>query len=260
MPSPDLVRQLLQKAADTIGQEDGLHLPGLRRALALQAAAYVDRAIDFLWNDVRQIVESYGAELEGSVQGQDLDGMSGILRFRADFAERLPDGRTRIIDWKSGRLTSKGVSATRLQGTAYAHAAGLNGDVVGLYGYLKPDGSDELPTLAVGSEENEPLMLLHFALRYGLSLWRSGLWFPILSTPAGRKPAACKQCEVKEACHQGDSGSKLRFENLVRAYAAENPNTSKLHAILNPIFEAQSVKQLKAMLTVGDPKKQGDEP
>jgi hypothetical protein len=259
-PSPERVKQLAESAAHAIGQEDGLHLPGLRRALAAQAERYVDRAVAFLWDDPRQVVESFGAELEGSVHGTDLSGKAGILRFRADYADRMPSGLTRIIDWKSSKGPgSKSLTATRLQGTAYAHAEGLTGSALGIYGYLKPSSDPVIPTLPVSSDDNDPALLLHFAIRNGLSLWRLGLWFPLLSTPDGRSPDACRQCDVREACHQGDSGSKRRFEQLVQAYSGENPNTSPLHTLLTPIFLAQNPKSLKSLLVFGDGAPKGDE-
>jgi hypothetical protein len=251
---PDLatINKHLREASERIGRDDGIQLRGLRRVLEQRARASVMRALDYLFDTASARVDSFGTELEGRVLGIDCDGAPGIVRFRADYAERLPDGQLRVIDWKSSAGgNGKTKTPARIQAAAYAHADAITTEAQGAYVFLKDSEDPEVPSVVVPSSDPQARLLLEYALRNGLSLWRRGHWFPLLSTPSGKRPAACTNCNVKEACHQGDSGSKLRFERLANTRPEEAPELALLLQSVHSVYRAQESSDIKEIFTAG---------
>lgn len=236
-PDATRVADLAADAARTHGIEDGLHLAGLQRALALRATPLVERALDLLFTDSQEVA-SFGTEVEGSLSVEDLDGRPGDIRFRADFVQRMDTNGVRLVDWKTGGPSGrKAPVATRLQAAAYARSKGLPPGSEGAYVYLKPGLKKKDWIRSTSGADAAEEQIFRYATRGALSAWRFGFWFPRLATTRGTRPDACKLCDVKEACHQGDTDVKLRYEALA-ASAVEGNATDTVLRILNHLYPA----------------------
>jgi hypothetical protein len=218
-PEPKVVGEIARVSARQALLEEGVELPGLTRALARQISPYLESARQRIFSGAGAPVVA--AEAHGTLRVLDEAGRSRALHFRADLVERAKD-IVRISDYKTGRPISTAVKAeTRrrhllgrlrlgvaLQVFAYRGAAGP--DAEGHYVYLQPDLADEHARIGVG-DDPELDGLFRATTRLLLSGIDAGVFAPRLLQADGRAPAACRFCDVAEACLQGDSGAVQRL-------------------------------------------------
>jgi RecB family exonuclease len=233
-PTDEEIEPILRDEAAKMVAVEGIALSGLGRALAERARPYLAAARE-PWRN-----ELIHTEVTGVVEVA--DPVSGGLRpltFRADRADRLPDGAPLFTDWKTGRplslkkrpetrradLIAKIGSGALLQAVAYRRSAGPG--ALGRYYYLKPEA--EVREFAV---EQDPEIDAAFdrAVSAGLSAHAAGSFFPRLADPAGQKePRRCEYCEVAEACLRGDSGARRRlYEWSARGEAGDSTDRALL--------------------------------
>jgi RecB family exonuclease len=247
-PAADLERRLLSVAREVL-LDEGIPLPGLARALAAQAAGFLERARQLDWVAGAGDPEVLGVETVGRVKVEDGEGKSRHLEFKADRVDRTEAAGAsglRFTDYKTGRppSTAKTEKTQRehhlrrvaegrsLQATAYrlAGAAMADGDVLGRYLYLRPDAEPMASVVAVGDDPA-------FGERFGATVralfaaWDAGGFFPRVVDPAGDKePVRCSFCRVAEACVRGDSGARRRLHSW--ASRSERPETAAEAAAL----------------------------
>lgn len=234
-PEPaELDRRLLATARRVLAEE-GIPLPGLARALALQARSFLDRAGEIDWHATGGTLAVLAVEAVGEVAVEDEGGRRRRLAFKADRVDRTGEpqggaaGAVRVTDYKTGRplSTAKTEKTLRdhhlrrvregrnLQATAYqlAGEAATGGEpAVGRYLYLRPDADPRSIEFAVGRDD--PAFAERFAAtaRAAFAAWDAGGFFPRVVDTAGEKePVRCSFCRVAEACLRGDSGARRRL-------------------------------------------------
>jgi RecB family exonuclease len=233
-PTDEEIEPILRDEAAKMVALEGIALSGLGRALAERARPYLAAAREPWQNELIQ------TEATGVVEVVDpATGGLRTLTFRADRADRLPDGASLFTDWKTGRplslkkrpetrradLIAKIGSGALLQAVAYRRSAGPG--ALGRYYYLKPE--IEVREFAV---EQDPEIDAAFdrAVSAGLAAHTAGAFFPRVVDPAGqREPRRCEYCEVAEACLRGDSGARRRlFEWSARGEAEDSTDRALL--------------------------------
>lgn len=221
-PAPAELERLLGEAAAEVVADESIAVPGYARVLARRAAPALEVARRLDWHSGS--VDVVGAEVEGAVHlpGRG-DGPGREIRFRADRVDLDADGALRITDYKTGTPAAKQTGAARrteahlagvregrlLQATAYALAGGK--DAEGRYLYLGDVPDERVRELATRAE---PAFAEGFraATDTLLEAWDRGAFAPRLRrADRDEEPGTCRYCEVKEACHRGDSGARLRI-------------------------------------------------
>ena len=234
-PQPSAMQEALQETAAAVARDEGIHLPGMHRALVQMAGPHVESAVHHLYKDAGPGLALLGNELEGSAVIEH-EGETVNVRFRTDQA-MVHHGVTVLTDFKTGKpVTSAAQPKTRashflhqvrqgirLQAAAYASCPVPGGGTVeGRYLFLKPDLQPQSVVAAMNSEDRE---LLHafgetvLTLKTGLD---AGLFFPRLENAKGKEPAACKWCDVVDACGKQESGVRRRLAGIaIRARQQE---------------------------------------
>jgi hypothetical protein len=225
-----LDRRLRERALAML-RDEGVVFPGLERVLALAARAYLDAA--------RRLepaaVALLGTEVPGVIPARGRDGSVRELRFVADRVE-LSD-RLRIVDFKTGRaaalpkrpegrraeLLARVSRGELLQAPAYvvgARELGV-GPAEGVYRNLSPDAPEHVRSIAFEARDSDLDARFQAVVETALDAWESGSFPPRLVEPDGvAEPRRCRHCDVKEACHRGDSGVRRR----VAAFADAPPH------------------------------------
>jgi len=210
-----LVRRETERQIVTLGPT----YEGFARALAEHVTPMVQAArVD--WEDASE-VQCLGSEMTGYADFDDIEGGTHRLWFKADRVDRLPD-RVLMTDYKTGTppkkpgdVENKLWEGLALQAALYAESLPEQ-DVEGRYLYLKAEdlGSDH----AVVGTRQDPVAysegvravvpLLLTALKRGWLIPR------LVDSKKGKEPDTCSYCDVREACHRGDSGLRARVERL----------------------------------------------
>jgi RecB family exonuclease len=233
-PTDEEIEPILRDEAAKMVALEGIALSGLGRALAERARPYLAAAREPWRNELIKTEVTGGVEV--------VDPATGGLRnltFRADRADRLPDGASLFTDWKTGRplslkkrpetrradLIAKIGSGALLQAVAYRRSAGPGAR--GRYYYLKPEV--EVREFAV-EQDSEIDAAFDRAVSAGLAAHAAGAFFPRVVDPAGQKePRRCEYCEVAEACLRGDSGARRRlYEWSARGEAGDSTDRALL--------------------------------
>ncbi|MFI5167856.1 MAG: PD-(D/E)XK nuclease family protein [Thermoanaerobaculales bacterium] len=211
--------RMLAEEALALLRREGLTLGGLARLLAARARPVLLVARDLEWQG-REGVPAIAAEVAGSAS---LPGEPRRIRFIADRVDGTPEGAV-LTDYKTGRLLATVTTAAaqrrhlleavrgglRLQAAAYALALD---DATGRYVFLRPERKPgQAYEYSVSGDDREVAAAFADAVRATLAAWDAGIFFPRLVNPDGRgTPDACRTCEVREACLQGDSGARRRL-------------------------------------------------
>lgn len=222
--------RMLAEEARALSRREGLTLGGLPRLLAARARPVLLVARDLEWQGGGS-VPAIAAEVPGSAS---LPGEPRRIRFIADRVDGTPKGAV-LTDYKTGRLLATVTTGAaqrrhlleavreglRLQATAYALAVD---DATGRYVFLRPDRKPgQAFEYSVSGDDGEFAAAFVDAVRATLAAWDAGSFFPRLVSPDGRgTPDACRTCEVREACLQGDSGAR----RSLFAWASERERTA----------------------------------
>jgi len=223
-PPAGQIEPILLEVAHAALLESGVESRGMARALAQVTRPYVDRARELLMREPSILLAT---EIEGRIETSE-----GSVAFRADLAERRPDG-VRLTDFKTGRsfaplatpegraqkFLSEIRSGRALQAGVYSLAS-----AEGRYLFLRPDLPDDHADLGVRSEQDGVRESLS-SLALGLTGLRNGVFFPRLEAPDGNEPAACSWCDVADACLRSDSGARSR---LVQIASSNDPALTPL--------------------------------
>lgn len=222
--------------AEVVGEqmiEEGIWLPLLGRALAARARPFLDAA--FVMDFAGGALEVLGVEVEGEVEVRDAAGRARSLAFRADRVDRA-GGSVRLTDYKTGKpfsAATRDVNKQRmllravaggswLQAAAYALAAGAGGS--GRYLFLRPDITDAARVFEASGDDPMIRHELYRAATVLLAAWDAGAFFPRLVVPDGSKALPrCAFCRFREACSEGDSGSRRRLLAWMGALQATEP-------------------------------------
>lgn len=237
-PPPAEVETLTLRLATQVAREAGIHSRGLAVALGRRVLPFLEAARQCDW--VPHAPPGLGVEVEGRVPLADREGRTRWLWFACDRLDRGTGPGVVGTDYKTGRplLRVKTADARRshllaaihkgeaLQAAVYALAAGQEG--LGRYLYLAPDieaGERELVARQDDPEIGAALTEISAVL---LGLWDAGVFMPRLTEPGGRDTgAACRTCELVEACLQHDTTARHRLagwaagersDELVRAW------------------------------------------
>ncbi len=228
-PEEDL-SALIELSARKVLLEEGLVLDGLAHALAVRARPYLETCRTLLFLD--QPVWALGAEVTGAVELTLDRARRRRVHFRVDLVHRQ-EGELRLVDFKTGRSRIKAATTSRqkeglrqklraavasggrLQGMIYALGASklppAGQPAAGVYLHLDADAPAELRAIEYRADDRE----MEDTLREVIALLDrgrgTGLFFPRLTTPDGRKePSACDYCRVAAACARRDSQSRQR--------------------------------------------------
>ena len=228
-PGPGQVDSAVRKAAVEIGTEDGIHLPGLQEVMAEGAIDLVTKALDWLFaeNATQKI---YGLEQEGAFKVEMGTEHTVPVAFRVDLVRLREDDRVELLDWKTGSRPKKSSGRVQLQASAYSQAIDIPAHPVGAYAYLKEDKILDPKKDQFLPEDREQVARLQYAARVGIQAREQGLWFPRLRDHSDDVPNACTYCDVRDACHQGDSGMGLRFTRLMQSLLKQPRKTQSATA------------------------------
>ncbi len=235
-PSADERGAIILEACRRTLIDAGIAFTGLMRALAALVQPQVESAHALLWPQDGSALEVYGAEVPGSFGIERSDQSARQIHFRADLAV-VQAGRRRWIDLKTGRplstaakpdtrrkhLLQSVAKGTHLQALAYASAAAPSEDgpdgtqTQGAYVFLAPELPREHALWVMDLDDDELRRTFERTTRALAGAWESGCFFPRLIEPdRDQAPTACGYCEVAEACHQGDSGARLRLREVTK--------------------------------------------
>lgn len=248
-PAPEELERHLLAAATAQVREEGIRIPGFAAAVAAACRDTVEWAGRLDWADGRA-PEVLATETEGRVEATDLAGRQRTVRFRVDRIDRRPDGGRLWTDYKTGlravsaaktpstrrrHLLEEIGRGTLLQAVAYALAGDPERDL-GRYLYLHPDLPPETDRREFTLRASDEEVLSRFEAAVGalLAIWDRGAFFPRLVAPDPdyRTPTACRYCELKAACVQGDSGARRRQREWSLALRTEPPTDATLLAFL----------------------------
>ena len=231
MPRPDPARieNLLARSAAQVACEEGIHLTGLKRALADLARPYVMSALEIDWPEATSEMKALGAEVVGETRIF-TEGGERVVFFRADRADvaDTEEGPVILTDYKTGKpISNAKTSATRekhfrakveagthLQVAAYA-AYRADRSAMGRYLFMKPDLEAELAEAVLDHEHDAVKKIFPGVAGTLLGAWEEGIFFPRIEGPDGKEPNACKWCDVAEACIRSDSGARRRLREIV---------------------------------------------
>jgi RecB family exonuclease len=249
VPAPDAhaAAELLAKAARVVSEQEGLRLPGFAEALAAHVRPMFDVALRIDGSDPGGI-PVLGAELDGSLVVEDVEGRPRRIGFRADRADRLEGGVLRLTDYKTGKPVSEAkreqtrrrhfeaaVAEARrvLQAPAYwlgAHA--LAERARGRLLYLRDGLDDACREVEVDDADGAIVTAFESVARTVLAAWDAGTLFPRLVGPNGEEPQTCRWCDVSAACLRGESGHGLRLRDwAARSDAARDRSDAALLAL-----------------------------
>ena len=233
-PEAEALQAIVRDVCSRLVREAGLALPGLDRVLARQAAPLLETARRFAWPETGA-ARVAGTEVTGSLALPPERG-GHALTFRVDRVDLSDDGVV-LTDFKTGRPLSTGKRETTrrrhllaatgrgeaLQAAAYALAAGPGAEA--RYLFLRPglDPGAALATVRGGDGE----FAAAFAAAVGAvaGAWDHGAFFPRLEDPdGGNEPRRCANCDVRDACLRGDTGSRRRLA----LWAAANAHAAGL--------------------------------
>jgi len=241
-PQPPAMQQALQETATAVARDQGIHLPGMHRALVRMAGPYIESAVHHLYKDAASGLQLLGSELEGSVVIEH-KGETVEVRFRTDQA-MVQEGTTVLTDFKTGKPLTTGKKpetraghllkqvrqGIRLQAPAYAaFRVPGGGTVEGRYLFVKPELE---PDFVVASTSSDDAGLLDafagvvLTLRTGM---QEGVFFPRLENAKGGDSDACSTCDLLDACGRQESGVRRRLAGIalrVRQQQAEGKHVS----------------------------------
>jgi len=250
-PAPARLEAILREAASEALEDEGGALRGIAGGVVARARPLVERARELDWSQGPPRV--LGAEVVGRCETRGPDGAPLAVHFRADRVDRAEGDGDRLLltDYKTGKpLSTAATPAKRrehfakevargrsLQAVVYAHAGGA--DDRGRFLYLKPDVGDE--AAAYGAERADEDLREAFEGVVGAALGASdaGALFPRLVEPDLKSEGhACEWCEVKEACVRGDSGTRQRLVEWMRAREGEGERRlSEAERALLPLWD-----------------------
>ncbi len=230
-PAPDRVERKAREIAAACLAEEGLARWGFDELLtgALLERAAVARED---WGDARRVV---GVELEG-VADLTPFGVPLGLAFRADRVER-ESGRTILTDYKTGRVKgvadlapdgalARAIAAGRALQPAVYVAAFAGRPATGRLLALAP-ADDEPPERVAVLDERAVGALASLARVAGIAdgARAAGRFTPRLIDPSGEEQGPlCRDCELLEACVQGDSGALRRLARWAERARAARPD------------------------------------
>jgi len=221
-PDEDYVGRVLREEALRLLADEGIHLPGLARALALRARPMLDTARDTDWAGGE--VPVLATEIEGELDVGEAPGRLRRVLFKADRVDRGAGGLVIWTDYKTGRPISlarrpdvrrrhfldRVRAGTHLQAVAYL--LGSPGESMGRYLFLKPGLEQDTREISVTTADEDFVSAFAAASEAVLAAWEEGSFFPRLVKPDGRdEPSRCSFCAVAEACLRGDSGARQRL-------------------------------------------------
>ncbi len=222
--------ELLLRRADTLAAAHGIRTPGFSRVLAARAQGHLPAARQSLCSSSPAgSAGVIGVEVSGVVRMRNDDRE---VRFRADRVDRSIEHKLALIDYKTGKpfATQKSDDARRaalrkrmargesLQAGAYAIAAAqASGEVgIGQYLYLDPNAPDYSRSVSIRSDATDLIETFERSIATVFEVIERGSFFPrLVDAATGTEPRRCSNCEVKEACIRGDTGSRQRLERWV---------------------------------------------
>jgi len=227
--TPQAVDWPLREAFDRILRKEAhaevkLHsepIPGLVEMLAECARPLLEAARELRLQELKQhIGQSFGvlaAEVGGRADFEDAEGTPCSVVFKADRVE-LQGERTVLSDYKTGKPKKESTlkstfipQGEQLQTSAYITAALKDSqEVEGRFIYLAAgSASNESMLVPLDGDAKEQLEDFRAAVSTVQKAWLAGSFFPRLTKPDHSEASvACKNCEVREACLQGDSGAR----------------------------------------------------
>ena len=227
-PADEALRESARRCAKEALEKEGLTFVGLLQVLADRVFQHLVRTRDLL---DRPAMDVLGVEVEGRLAVDD-GATPHALAFRADLVESI-DGVIRLTDFKTGayrgslavgeetrdKAFARDVgSGNMLQAVAYALAVDEPG-TVGRYLFVRPNVPEQVAArdFVLGSEQGEAVSdAFSQAVRTLGRAWDAGIFLPKLSEFGGTAtPQACEYCDVKEACLQGDTGSRRRQQSIL---------------------------------------------
>ncbi len=229
-PAPKDEMELLLRCADTLAAAHGIRTPGFSRVLAARAQGHLPAARQSLCSSSPAGATGVvGVEVSGVVRMQNDDRE---VRFRADRVDRSIEHKLALIDYKTGKpfATQKSDDARRaalrkrmargesLQAGAYAIAAEqASGEVgIGEYLFLDPNAPDHSRSVSIRSDATDLIETFERSIATVFEVIERGSFFPrLVDAATGTEPRRCSNCEVKEACIRGDTGSRQRLERWV---------------------------------------------
>lgn len=217
------LQRLALQLAEEILEEEGMNLGGLSRALATQALPYLQVAREIDWPQEDSRVSVLAVEAHGSILLG--EGQHRALFFRVDRADLTPRGLL-LTDYKVGRSISEAAKeetrrhhflqqvarGQKLQAAAYASLDAKGLKTVGRYLFLEPGLPHGARVYCVSGQDEDFLAKFKEVASLLMEAWDSGVFFPRLVGPDGRKePNQCGYCELSLACVRGDSGARARL-------------------------------------------------
>lgn len=252
-PHEDEVGRVLREEALRLLKEEGIHLPGLARALAERARPMLDTARDVDW--ASGAVPVLATELESELDVGEAPGRLRRVLFKADRVDRSAGGLVIWTDYKTGKPISQARrpdvrrrhfldrvrAGTHLQAVAYL--LGSPGESKGRYLFLKPGLAEDVREIAVTTADEDFVAAFAAASEAVLAAWEEGSFFPRLVEPDGRsEPSRCGFCAVAEACLRGDSGSRQRLSEWTVAAPSPGSEEAALLRVWR-LWEKQPEKQ-----------------
>ncbi len=243
-PDEKTLQTWVFEAAEACAQSDGVRAPHFAHLLAESAAPALARARAL---DAARRPAVYGAELDGVARVR-VSGAAAPrdIRFRADRAEAGDAGAV-LVEFKSGAcFVDRASDASRRQCLADGMPSGQG---VQLPAYLGEEGVGSARLVFIGDTPvdtrretalgpDDSAVAEAFA-QSAERVWRAldrGLRPPRLLAAGGeREGEACRYCEMRPACLQGDSAqlSRLRERGLRSERSAGGPDHDALR-LLDP--------------------------
>ena len=153
--------------------------------------------------------------------------MNGARRF-TDYKTGKPPGFHVLLNTVQAHLRQKVAEGLALQAAVYARS---EPDVQGRYlhiGEKEPKAGDAGRSLALDLSDDEMREAFDQAIHVLLAAYSAGSFPPrLLDNKGNKEGSACRYCDVQEACLQGDSGIRGRFE-LWHAEQPEEPSSEHL--------------------------------
>jgi len=220
-PAPDCLDALLAAQIRRHSNRAWFSRPAVDVLLGEAAKPLLETAKLLEWSGGHLPVDAVGAEVSGQLEV----GPVGV-RFRVDRID-ADDGCVQFVDYKTGkspwrrdkkqetrwrRLVKRIGRGQTLQTAAYVLAA-PGRQASARYVYLATDEEGPDPPLEVTTQSEEAIAAFHASVStLGLAVL-AGVFPPRVETPQGVKEDLhpCRFCEVKQACHQGDSGFRRRL-------------------------------------------------
>lgn len=246
-PDSETLDRWVRDAAETCARDDGVRSPHFVHLLAESVVPALARARAL---DAAREPAVYGAELEGMIHvSAPGDGTPREIRFRADRVEAGRAGAV-LVEFKSGAcFVDRATESSRRQGLADGLARGQG---IQLPAYLRGAGVEAARLAFIGdtpvdarretSVTPDDAELGAAFDRSAGRVWRAldqGLRPPrllgALAAGGEREGEACRFCDVRLACLQGDSAqlSRLRERAAHAADASDRADADALR-LLDP--------------------------